>query len=78
MAKKRMMAKQIQQKLDDMLIRETVMQRAVHPEAALGADLYLSSAPPSPTPCSPTSLGQPLLLKCCCAASYTDGLREQC
>jgi hypothetical protein len=68
MAKKRMMAKQIQQKLDDMLIRDTVMQRAVHPEAALGADLYLSSAPPSPTPCSPTiSRSTPLakmLLRC--------------
>ncbi|KAM0915084.1 hypothetical protein ACQ4PT_011106 [Festuca glaucescens] len=39
----RMVAKQIQRELADMLTRDPVMQRAVLPEAALGADRYLSS-----------------------------------
>ncbi|KAF7055139.1 hypothetical protein CFC21_062706 [Triticum aestivum] len=39
----RMVAKQIQRELADMLTRDPVMQRAVLPEAALGADHYLSS-----------------------------------
>ena len=38
-----MVAKQIQRELADMLTRDPVMQRAVLPEAALGADHYLSS-----------------------------------
>lgn len=38
-----MVAKQIQRELADMLTRDPVMQRAVLPEAALGADRYLSS-----------------------------------
>jgi ribosome-binding factor A len=39
----RMVAKQIQRELADMLTRDPVLQRAVLPEAALGADRYLSS-----------------------------------
>uniref|UniRef100_A0A0E0HKM4 Ribosome-binding factor A n=1 Tax=Oryza nivara TaxID=4536 RepID=A0A0E0HKM4_ORYNI len=39
----RMVAKQIQRELADMLTRDPVLQRAVLPEAALGADQYLSS-----------------------------------
>uniref|UniRef100_A0A452XV91 Uncharacterized protein n=1 Tax=Aegilops tauschii subsp. strangulata TaxID=200361 RepID=A0A452XV91_AEGTS len=39
----RMVAKQIQRELADMLTRDPVMPRAVLPEAALGADRYLSS-----------------------------------
>lgn len=38
-----MVAKQIQRELADMLTRDPVLQRAVLPEAALGADRYLSS-----------------------------------
>ena len=38
-----MVAKQIQRELADMLTRDPIMQRAVLPEAALGADRYLSS-----------------------------------
>uniref|UniRef100_A0A453QRA5 Uncharacterized protein n=1 Tax=Aegilops tauschii subsp. strangulata TaxID=200361 RepID=A0A453QRA5_AEGTS len=46
MAKERrvwMVAKQIQRELADMLTHDPVIQRAVLPEAALGADRYLSS-----------------------------------
>ncbi|RLM54406.1 putative ribosome-binding factor A, chloroplastic [Panicum miliaceum] len=39
----RMVAKQIQRELADMLTRDPILQRAVLPEAALGADRYLSS-----------------------------------
>ncbi|KQK19946.1 probable ribosome-binding factor A, chloroplastic [Brachypodium distachyon] len=39
----RMVAKQIQRELADMLTRDPIMLRAVLPEAALGADRYLSS-----------------------------------
>ncbi|XP_044405641.1 probable ribosome-binding factor A, chloroplastic [Triticum aestivum] len=39
----RMVAKKIQRELADMLTRDPVMQRAVLPEAALGANRYLSS-----------------------------------
>uniref|UniRef100_A0A453AE90 Uncharacterized protein n=1 Tax=Aegilops tauschii subsp. strangulata TaxID=200361 RepID=A0A453AE90_AEGTS len=38
-----MVAKQIPRELADMLTRDPIMQRAVLPEAALGADHYLSS-----------------------------------
>lgn len=38
-----MVAKQIQRELADMLTRDPVLQHAVLPEAALGADRYLSS-----------------------------------
>jgi len=38
-----MVAKQIMRELSDMLLTDTVIQSAVLPEAALGADLYLSS-----------------------------------
>jgi ribosome-binding factor A len=39
----RMVVKQIQRELDDMLTRDPVMQRAVLPEDSLFADRYLSS-----------------------------------
>ncbi|OMP03117.1 Ribosome-binding factor A [Corchorus olitorius] len=38
-----MVAKQIMRELSDMLLTDKVLQYAVLPEAALGADLYLSS-----------------------------------
>ena len=38
-----MVAKQIQRELSDMLLTDKVLQYAVLPEAALGADKYLSS-----------------------------------
>ncbi|KAF2301951.1 hypothetical protein GH714_030669 [Hevea brasiliensis] len=38
-----MVAKQIQRELSDMLLTDKVLQYAVLPEAALGADRYLSS-----------------------------------
>lgn len=38
-----MVAKQIMRELSDMLLTDTVLQHAVLPEAALGADRYLSS-----------------------------------
>ena len=38
-----MVAKQIRRELSDMLLTDTVLQYAVLPEAALGADRYLSS-----------------------------------
>ncbi|KAM7475081.1 hypothetical protein LguiB_022324 [Lonicera macranthoides] len=38
-----MVAKQIMRELSDMLITDNVLQCAVWPEAALGADMYLSS-----------------------------------
>lgn len=38
-----MVAKQIQRELSDMLLTDKVLQCAVLPEAALGADQYLSS-----------------------------------
>lgn len=38
-----MVAKQIMRELSDMLITDNVLQCAVRPEAALGADMYLSS-----------------------------------
>lgn len=46
MAKERrvkMVAKQIQRELSDMLLTDRVLQYAILPEAALGADRYLSS-----------------------------------
>ncbi|KAJ9562768.1 hypothetical protein OSB04_007928 [Centaurea solstitialis] len=46
MAKERrvkMVAKQIQRELSDMLLTDQVLQYAILPEAALGADRYLSS-----------------------------------
>ncbi|KAL0660327.1 hypothetical protein Bca4012_080912 [Brassica carinata] len=39
----KMVAKQIMRELSDMLLTDTVLQHAVLPEAALGADRYLSS-----------------------------------
>ncbi|KAK6946361.1 Ribosome-binding factor A [Dillenia turbinata] len=39
----KMVAKQIQRELSDMLLTDKVLQYAVLPEAALGADRYLSS-----------------------------------
>ncbi|KAK9129565.1 hypothetical protein Sjap_010052 [Stephania japonica] len=39
----KMVAKQIQRELSDMLLTDTVLQHAILPEAALGADRYLSS-----------------------------------
>lgn len=39
----KMVAKQIQRELSDMLITDKVLQYAVLPEASLGADRYLSS-----------------------------------
>jgi ribosome-binding factor A len=39
----RMVVKQIQRELDDMLARDPVMQRTVLPEDSLFADRYLSS-----------------------------------
>ncbi|KAI3446209.1 hypothetical protein Pfo_002874 [Paulownia fortunei] len=39
----KMVAKQIRRELSDMLLTDKVLQYAVLPEAALGADLYLSS-----------------------------------
>ncbi|KAJ9132778.1 hypothetical protein P3X46_033615 [Hevea brasiliensis] len=39
----KMVAKQIQRELSDMLLTDTVLQYAVLPESALGADRYLSS-----------------------------------
>ncbi|CAI0375018.1 unnamed protein product [Linum tenue] len=39
----RMVAKQIQRELSDMLLTDKVLQYAILPEAALGADRYLSS-----------------------------------
>jgi len=39
----KMVAKQIQRELSDMLLTDKVLQYAVLPEAALGADKYLSS-----------------------------------
>ncbi|XP_072993485.1 probable ribosome-binding factor A, chloroplastic [Typha latifolia] len=39
----RMVAKQIQRELSDMLLKDKVLQYAVLPEASLGADRYLSS-----------------------------------
>lgn len=38
-----MVAKQIRRELSDMLLTDTVLQFAILPEAALGADRYLSS-----------------------------------
>lgn len=38
-----MVAKQIQRELSDMLLTDKVLQYAILPEAALGADRYLSS-----------------------------------
>lgn len=38
-----MVAKQIRRELSDMLITDKVLQYAILPEAALGADRYLSS-----------------------------------
>lgn len=38
-----MVAKQIQRELSDMLLTDKVLQYAVLPETALGADRYLSS-----------------------------------
>lgn len=38
-----MVAKQIQRELSDMLLTDQVLQYAILPEAALGADRYLSS-----------------------------------
>lgn len=38
-----MVAKQIRRELSDMLLTDKVLQYAVLPEAALGADRYLSS-----------------------------------
>lgn len=38
-----MVAKQIRRELSHMLLIDTVLQFAILPEAALGADLYLSS-----------------------------------
>lgn len=38
-----MVAKQIRRELSDMLLTDTVLQYAILPEAALGADRYLSS-----------------------------------
>ena len=38
-----MVAKQIQRELSDMLLTDKVLQYAILPEAALGADKYLSS-----------------------------------
>ena len=39
----KMVAKQIMRELSDMLLTDTILQHAVLPEAALGADRYLSS-----------------------------------
>lgn len=39
----KMVAKQIQRELSDMLLTDKVLQFAVLPEASLGADRYLSS-----------------------------------
>ncbi|PIA56033.1 hypothetical protein AQUCO_00700394v1 [Aquilegia coerulea] len=39
----KMVAKQIQREISDMLITDKVLQGAILPETALGADLYLSS-----------------------------------
>ncbi|KAF5751055.1 hypothetical protein HS088_TW02G00065 [Tripterygium wilfordii] len=39
----KMVAKQIQRELSDMLLKDKVLQYAVLPEASLGADRYLSS-----------------------------------
>lgn len=39
----KMVAKQIQRELSDMLLTDKVLQYAILPEAALGADRYLSS-----------------------------------
>lgn len=38
-----MVAKQIRRELSDMLLTDKVLQYAILPEAALGADRYLSS-----------------------------------
>ena len=38
-----MVAKQIRRELSDMLLTDTTLQYAILPEAALGADRYLSS-----------------------------------
>jgi ribosome-binding factor A len=51
----RMVAKQIQRELADMLTRDPILQRAVLPEAALGADRYLSSLTTLRTSSSPTT-----------------------
>lgn len=39
----KMVAKQIRRELSDMLLTDKVLQYAILPEAALGADRYLSS-----------------------------------
>ena len=38
-----MVAKQIRRELSDMLLTDNVLQHAILPEVALGADRYLSS-----------------------------------
>lgn len=38
-----MVAKQIRREISDMLLTDTTLQYAILPEAALGADRYLSS-----------------------------------